>query len=133
MLIVPVLFPNPKIREMKQFIGFCLIIAGITFLAPEAKAQSKKKIETVEFEVSGVCVMCEKRIEDAALIKGVRLAQWDKLTQKIKVIYSTKKVTLEDIHEAIAKAGHDTEKVKAKDEVYLKLPDCCLYRTIEVH
>jgi hypothetical protein len=28
----------------------------------------------------------------------------------------------------IAAVGHDTDKVKAKDEVYADLPFCCLYR-----
>jgi hypothetical protein len=32
------------------------------------------------------------------------------------------------LHELIANVGHDTEKVKAPDQVYLKLPDCCMYR-----
>ena len=35
---------------------------------------------------------------------------------------------------AIAKAGHDTDMHKAKDEVYNELPDCCIYeRTDEKH
>ena len=35
---------------------------------------------------------------------------------------------------AIAKAGHDTDMHKAKDEVYNELPSCCKYdRTEEKH
>jgi hypothetical protein len=35
---------------------------------------------------------------------------------------------MDDIQKAIAQIGHDTEKFKAPDEVYNKLPECCLYR-----
>ena len=52
----------------------------------------------------------------------------------LKVIFVPEKVTLDDIHKAVAEAGHDTEKVKAADEVYNKLPKCCLYRDgVESH
>jgi copper chaperone CopZ len=88
----------------------------------------KKKVETTEFKVSGVCEMCEKRIENAALVKGVKMAVWNKETQKIKVIYSPEKTDEESIHQAIAAAGHDTGKVKATTEAYRKLHDCCKYR-----
>ena len=34
---------------------------------------------------------------------------------------------LEDIHKAIANVGYDTDKIKAKDEVYKDLHKCCKY------
>ena len=78
--------------------------------------------------------MCETRIEKAALIKGVKMVEWDKDTQMVKVMYATKKVSEEDIHKAIAGAGHDTEKAEASDEVYATLPGCCAYRDgVKVH
>lgn len=97
-------------------------------------AQTEPKVKTIEFEVSGVCGMCKDRIENAALVKGVKFAEWNKQTQKLKVVYSTKKVAELDIHKAIAQHGHDTPKAKAKDEVYAKLPGCCQYRDgVKVH
>ena len=87
-----------------------------------------KKTSTEKFIVKGNCTMCKERIENAALIRGVKFVEWDKMTNTLKVIYRTDKVSLDDVHKAIAEAGHDTEKVKAKDEVYNKLPACCLYR-----
>lgn len=88
----------------------------------------EKKIESAEFTVSGVCDMCKERIEDAALIKGVRYAKWEKQTQRLKVIYKTKHTDEASIHRSVAKAGHDTEKVKATNKKYDQLPDCCAYR-----
>jgi len=114
---------------MKSFKKTSAFIAFLFFsLSPFAGEANKKKVETAEFTVSGVCGMCEKRIENAALIKGVRLADWNKQTQKIKIIYSPDKTDELTIHQTIAKAGHDTEKVKATDEAYEKLHDCCKYR-----
>jgi len=113
---------------MKNILTTIAVIA-IILIANFSQAQEKsKKVETSEFKVYGVCGMCKTRIENAALIKGVKLAEWNKETQLIKVIYNPTKVTLDDIHKAIAEVGHDTEKVKAADEVYNKLPNCCAYR-----
>ena len=105
------------------------------FTTSTAIAQEKqKKIQTAEFEVDGVCNMCKKRIEEGALIKGVRFAEWNKHTQMLKVIYSTKLTDVESIQTAIAAAGYDTEGVKGSDEAYDKLPKCCQYRgDLEVH
>ena len=36
-------------------------------------------------------------------------------------------ITLDELHQKCADVGHDTEKVKAKDEVYNNLHACCQY------
>ena len=71
--------------------------------------------------------MCEKRIENAALIKGVKLAEWNKETQILKVVFKADKVSVEKIHKAVADSGHSTDKMDADKEVYNKLPACCQY------
>lgn len=112
---------------------FFLLFGVFTFSSAMAQEQVKKII-TAEFEVSGVCKMCEKRIEKAALIKGVKFAEWKKETQILKVIYKPQNLSEDDIHNAVAKVGHDTDKVKAADAIYKKLPDCCAYRDgVKVH
>ncbi len=117
-----------KLIRMKSIIKILSIGIALFTVTNTVTAQGTKNIQTEIFEVNGVCGMCEKRIEDAAMIKGVKMAEWNKHTQKLKVIYKPEKVNLIDIHKAIAKAGHDTEKVKATDEAYNKLPKCCAYR-----
>ena len=104
------------------------LIVLFTFSVFAEKKDKKKKTATLTFKVEGVCDMCKKRIEDAALIKGVKMAQWDKETQKLQVIYRPEKTNQTTIHKAVAHAGHDTEKVKAPDKVYDKLHHCCKYR-----
>jgi periplasmic mercuric ion binding protein len=88
--------------------------------------------KTEKFKVKGNCGMCEKRIEKAALsVDGVSKADWNKETKIIAVVLDEEKTDVHKVHMAIAKAGHDTEMHKAKDEVYNELPGCCKYDRIE--
>ncbi|MDX9880732.1 MAG: heavy-metal-associated domain-containing protein [Prolixibacteraceae bacterium] len=85
--------------------------------------------KTEKFKVYGNCDMCEERIEKAVkAIDGVAKADWYKETKMLKVTFDQSKVKLEDIHKTVAKAGHDTDKVKADDKVYNELHHCCKYR-----
>ena len=111
----------------------CLFFAGL-FCTSNLKAQSSSNFQDSTFTVRGVCTMCEKRIEEAALVKGVKLAEWDRYSQSIRVIFKTSKVDINEIKEAVARAGHDTDTVTASEEAYAKLPDCCAYRDgVKVH
>jgi copper chaperone CopZ len=86
------------------------------------------KDKKVEFLVNGKCEMCEKRIEMAALAdSGVSKADWNKETKLIAVSLDDSKTDVDKVHQAIAKAGHDTKLHKANDETYNSLPDCCKY------
>jgi copper chaperone CopZ len=108
----------------KLFIGLLLLVSG------SALAQTSE----VTFWVDGVCGMCEKRIESALInSSGVKFADWDLETLQVKVAYNSKKITEQKLHEILAGAGHDTQKVRAKDEDYAKVPGCCKYRTLDKH
>jgi copper chaperone CopZ len=108
----------------KLFIGLLLLVSG------SALAQTSE----VTFWVNGVCGMCEKRIESALInSSGVKFADWDLETLQVKVAYNSKKITEQKLHEILSGAGHDTQKVRAKDEDYAKVPGCCKYRTLEKH
>ena len=96
-----------------------------TFLIPLLGFSSNQKSE---FKVYGACGMCETRIENAAKsADGVTSADWNRETKMLTIEYDTEKVSLDDVHKKIAEAGHDTDKVRAKDEVYKGLPACCHY------
>jgi copper chaperone CopZ len=112
-----------KLIIKSTFISILLL----TFLFPTREISANEDVKTAEFKVEGVCDMCKERIENGALIKGVKKAEWDKETGLITVIYNSKKVTLMDIHKAIAEVGHSTAKVKAEKTIYDKLPACCQY------
>lgn len=103
-------------------IAFAIAICGL-------KAQGQKTTETDTFKVSGNCGMCEKRIETAASgIKGVEKADWDADKGIMILTYNPGETTVETVQKAIAAVGYDTEKVKADDKVYSKLPGCCQYQ-----
>ena len=88
----------------------------------------------VTFWVNGVCRMCEKRIESALINSpGVKFADWDIETLQVKVVYNSKKLSEQKLHEIVAGVGHDTQKVRAKDEDYAKVNGCCKYRTLDKH
>lgn len=104
---------------------YTLLLLAIPVLA---NAQKKEKsIATCEFTVQGVCEMCKERIEEAALIRGVKMAEWDNATGVFKAVYREDKISEKEIHEAIAAVGHATDQVPASEEAYDKLPKCCAY------
>ena len=85
-------------------------------------------LKTEKFKVYGNCGMCEKRIEKAATsVEGVTEADWNKETKMLEVTFDTEKTKTYEIQKAVADVGHDTEIIKAKDEVYDELPGCCKY------
>ena len=111
-----------------------ILFAVLTFTAANAQEQTKSKeekkgiVETT-FKVEGVCGQCKERIENAAMrTKGVKLAEWNKETKDLKLVYNTKKVSEEEIHQAVADQGHQTPLVDTDTTTYEKLPNCCKYK-----
>jgi len=95
---------------------------------PDMK-EDHARTQNMVFKVSGNCEMCKDRIETAAKsVKGVISATWNMDTKMAAVEFDQSVTSLEAIQKAIAIAGHDNGKYLAPDEVYNKLPDCCLYR-----
>ena len=112
---------------MRNFlIAILIFTAGFTTHAQEKK---KNKNAKHDIEVYGNCDMCKKRIEKAAFtVPGVKNAQWHMDHQDLHLIIDENKCSVEDVKAAVAKSGHDTNDVKAKDEEYAKLHSCCQYR-----
>jgi len=104
----------------------------ISFIAAAALAVSFKPAADAgfiveKFKVFGNCEMCKNRIEKALKVEGVRYAVWDQDTKIVTVKFNPKIITLDELHQKCADVGHDTEKVKARDEVYNHLHSCCQY------
>ena len=107
-----------------------LIIIVLTIISTTAFGQKQKsKYQEINFKVSGVCEMCEDRIEKVLDAPGIRVAEWDVDTHNCKVIFNATKITELAIHKIVAGAGHDTDKVKASKESYDNLHGCCKYRS----
>ncbi len=118
-------FNIKKIEIMKKIIAIVLLV----FVGLSVQAQVKKnKNAKYVTEVNGNCEQCQKRIQKAAFsVEGVKSAVWNIQTHQLSVILNEEKCTLLDVKKAIAKVGHDTDEVRAKDEVYESLHHCCLY------
>lgn len=114
-------------------------VAVLVVTVSFANAQSDKTertigIKTEKIKVSGTCGMDKRRIETAAYsVDGVKSAIWNEYTQILVLKYSVfKKDAGDKAQRSIASVGNDTEKYKAEDAVYNKLPDCCHYRTMKL-
>lgn len=101
----------------------------LLFVAFSTQAQEKKnKNAKYTIEVNGNCDLCKKRIEKAAFsVAGVKSAIWSVETHQLALILNEEKCSALEVKKALAKAGHDTDEVKATDEDYEKLHMCCQY------
>jgi periplasmic mercuric ion binding protein len=112
-------------------IGLFFAIALLTLAGINAPAQTgtksnvQKKTDTIK--VWGNCDMCKERIESAVKAEGATSAAWDSKTKVLTVSFDPAKTTIDALGKKLASVGHDTEKYKAPDEVYAKLPGCCKY------
>ena len=121
---------------MKRILIFSVLSAFIALgfaACGNAEAATSGNKTTTSFFTDGVCGMCEARIEKALLVKGVHSVSWDKQTKTTTVVYNPEHITEMQLHELAAKIGHDTDKVKATEEAYNKLPGCCRYKELETH
>jgi len=112
---------------MKNLVLVFLALVGFAF---SSNAQEKKKSKNVkhDIEVRGNCDMCKKRIEKAAFgVKGVKSAEWHADDQTLHVLIDESKTSPLNISQAIAKVGHDTKEVRATNEDFKTLHNCCVY------
>lgn len=106
------------------FLLVLIALFSVTIQAQEKKDKNAKR----EIAVKGNCEMCKKRIEKAAYsVPGVKSAVWSPESQELVLIVNEQKSEIGEIEKAVAKAGHDTNNVKATDEAYGKLHECCSY------
>ena len=113
---------------MKNLLFLISLLVGLNLNAQESKKNTNSTNVETTIKVKGVCNMCKERIENAALrTKGVKFAEWNKETQILELVFNGKKTSEEEIHQAIADHGHETELVKADSSVYSQLPNCCKY------
>jgi len=119
-----------KSKDSKSMPGMDMsdVVKPSTNASPTGNAGSQTLQHTM-FGVSGNCDLCKNRIEKAAKsVNGVASAEWTVEKKQVHVQFDPSKTNADAIQQAIAKVGHDTEKFKAPDEAYKKLPECCLYR-----
>ncbi len=84
-------------------------------------------LKTIDVKVRGICAMCKVRIESVALnVKNIRFAQYDLINQTLSIQYK-KELNINRLFESLSSAGHDNEFMKASNEAYENLHECCKY------
>lgn len=95
-----------------------------------AKEETLATVEPMSatFKVFGNCSMCKDRIEKAAHgVSGVVNAEWNTESKMISVQFDPSITTEKKVASGVARAGHDTQFGKARDDIYQNLPACCQY------
>jgi len=113
--------------KIKILLSVLIISAlGLT-AAGQASSKQVSATKTETFKVLGKCDMCKTRIEKTVKVDGVTSANWDTKSEMLTVVYNPSKTSIDALSKMLALVGHDTEKYKATDEAYAKLPECCHY------
>ena len=103
------------------------ILFTLIFFIMGFQGVAQSKFKEINFKVEGKCEMCEKRIESALDLKGIKVADWNLKTKSCRVVYKTSVFKEDEIHQIVANLGHSTDKLKATKESYDKLHGCCKY------
>jgi periplasmic mercuric ion binding protein len=121
-----------KMKTLKLVLAIVLLgTFGMTISAQTTTAKTTSQQKTETFKVWGKCDMCKARIEKAVKAEGATSANWDTKTLMLAVTFDPAKTSVEMLSKKLASVGHDTEKFKATDEAYSKLPGCCHYERVK--
>lgn len=115
-----------------------MLVFGLTVLLLASCSQEKTPGQQgvtqgkIKLIVQGNCEMCAERIETALSAAGIKKPIWNSETKILQADLSQTSLSLQEVASIVALAGHDNELVKASDEAYNNLPDCCKYdRTVK--
>jgi copper chaperone CopZ len=114
-------------KTLKMIFVIVLLTAFGISTSAQTTTKTTVKQRTETFKVWGKCDMCKTRIEKTVKAEGATSANWDTKTQLLAVTFDPAKTNVGSLSKKLASAGHDTEKFKAADDVYSKLPGCCHY------
>jgi periplasmic mercuric ion binding protein len=118
-------------KTIKVFFVVSLLMAFGTSISAQAGNKDSDKQKTESFKVWGKCEMCKARIETGLKFDGISKALWNEKTLLVTVTYDPAKTNIDAMQKKLASIGHDTEKYKAPDNVYAKLPGCCHYDRVK--
>ena len=105
---------------------FAVILVAAFGITASAQATTKSSVQqkTETFKVFGKCDMCKTRIEKTVKAEGATSADWNTKSEMLTVTFDPSKTSVDALGKKLASVGHDTEKYKAPNDVYAKLPGC---------
>lgn len=106
------------------------IMTALVMLSFGVSSAQIKNAKTETVKIYGNCGMCETTIEKAGNVKKTAQVDWNKDTKMATITYDVKKTNQDEILKRIALAGYDSNKFLAPDDLYAKLPECCLYERV---
>lgn len=110
---------------MKSISKIWVVVAALLSSVNSFAQIKNAKAETVK--IYGNCGMCKTTIEKAGNLKNIAAVEWNKDTKMATLNYDNEKTNQDEILKRIALAGYDSERFLAPDDLYAKLPECCLY------
>jgi periplasmic mercuric ion binding protein len=114
-------------KIVKFLSAIALLCSFVVTSSAQTTVKSTTQQKTETFKVWGKCDMCKARIEKTVKTEGATNSNWDTKTEMLTVTFDPAKTNVDALGKKLASVGHDTEKYKAPDDVYTKLPGCCHY------
>lgn len=109
-----------------------IAIAILSITVNNAMAQKKSKTATaiikteIKCDHCKVCETCGKLFDEKLYqLKGIKMVEVNSKDNTIKVVYNSKKISIQQIRESISKLGYDADDIKADPNGYEKLDGCC--------
>ena len=109
------------------------IIIGVTLLISFLSTAAQTKTSTILIKTKIYCDHCaecgsckERIINELKFTKGIQTADLDVDKQEIRITYFHKKITIQQIKDAINKTGYDADDQVADAKFVNKLDECCL-------
>ncbi len=112
---------------------YSILIAFLLFaFAGFSQQASEKRVQTAVIKTKiycdhcKICESCGGRILKQLYNEdGIKTTEVDAKTNTIKVVYDTKKISVEKIRTLISQLGFDADNVPADPKAVAKLDDCC--------
>lgn len=115
---------------MKNLIFLALVLLTSLHVC----AQKKQSNEVITIQTTAECEQCKDRIESKLnFTKGIKYAQVDLETKKVKVKFNQQLIKKEEILQLLSKLGYDADELKADPAAYEALPACCKINGMHQH
>jgi len=89
-------------------------------------AFGQKKVEEVIIHTSAECGSCKERLEGKLnYTRGIKFAELDVPSKDFTVKFQSEKISLMEIKKIVSELGYDADDVKANQDSYSALPECC--------